>query len=328
MPASPKLAFLGIAERASVVREGDSPLLKYHLIGLKSFLPFFCYPAGLGGLHFVFAVKHLTQGPDLRISIRSESGQEIGWISIALAPLSMPPTPPLTGIANQPVVLGLPEAWSLFVTQFDNPAQPILPAPGRYLVYQGTTGETEELIGEFYCVVFDPPPLTAERVAAIKSDPRAMKAVRATVSCRECHSKVQIYAALERSSAIEAEGYTWYTEVPDTFLCSCGKTVMDLRTARKNLFGYLGEVYSAEQVLNYVPLYERTVLDNLRREFIHLLNSNPDKEEIMQQFLENNPILLRQFPAVRILFKPPILTRSRIPLRPAAQNVVAGRAGS
>jgi len=219
------------------------------------------------------------------------------------------PTPTLTSIANQPVVLGLPEAWSLFVTQVNNSPRPMmLPAPGRYLVYQGTTKETEELIGEFCCFAFDPPPLTAERVAAIKSDPHAMKAVRLTVSCTECQSKVQMYAALERTSAIEAEGYTWYTEIPDTFLCSCGKSVFDLRITRKNLFGYLGEVYNAEHILSYVPLYERSVLDNIRSEFTHLLNSNT-KEEIIQQFLENNPILLHQFPAVRILFKPPILTR-------------------
>src|SRR5690242_8801117 len=131
MPASPKFIFLGIAERASVVREGDSPLLKYHLIGLKSVLPFFCYPAGVAGLHFVFAVRHLAPGPDLRISIRSELRQEIGWIGIALAPLAMPASPPLTSISNQPVVLSLPEAWSLVVTQFNNPAPPVLPAPGR-----------------------------------------------------------------------------------------------------------------------------------------------------------------------------------------------------
>jgi hypothetical protein len=73
-------------------------------------------------------------------------------------------------------------------------------SPGRYFLYQGATEDTENLIGEFCCIAFDPPPLTAERVAAIKSDPGAMKAVRVDVFCRECQSKIQMYAALVRSS--------------------------------------------------------------------------------------------------------------------------------
>jgi Domain of unknown function (DUF4263) len=312
MPATPELVFLGIAERASAVREGDSTLLKWHLIGLKSFLPSFCYPAALLGLNFVFAIRYLAPGPDLRISIRSGSRQEIGFFNIALAPEATPPTPPLTSMSGQRLIFSLPEAWSPVVAQFNGPSPLVFlgpgRCPGRYLLYQGATEGTEKLIGEFYCIAFDPPPLTPERIAAIKSDPRAMKAVRATVFCEECQSKIQMYAALERSPALEAEGYTWYTDLPDTFRCSCGKSDIDLRSIRKNLFGYLGEVYTSDQTLNYVPLYENTTLDNIRKEFTHLLNINP-KEEIIQKFLENNPILFRQFPAEKILFKPPILTR-------------------
>jgi hypothetical protein len=42
-------------------------------------------------------------------------------------------------------------------------------------------------------------------------------------------------------------------------------------------------------------------------EFMRLLQSH-QREEVFQKFIEENPILLRQFPAVQILFKPPILT--------------------
>ena len=286
MPAAPELVFLGIAERASAVREGDSTLLKWHLIGLKAFLPSFCYPAFLMGTHFVFAVRHLVQGPDLRICIRSESRQEIGFFNIALVLEAIPPTPPLTGVSGQRLIFALPEAWSPVVAQFNGPSPLVFPAPGRYLIYEGATEDTEKLIGEFYCIAFDPPPLTTERVAAIKSDPRAMKAIRITLSCKECQRKIQMYAALERSSPLEAEGYTWYTDLPDAFRCSCGKTDIDLRSTRKNLFGYLGEVVSVpDQALNYVPLYEKTTLDNIRREFVHLLNITP-KEEVVQNSLK------------------------------------------
>ncbi len=308
MPATPELVFLGIAERASAVREGDSTLLKWHLIGLKSFLPSFCYPAPLLGLNFVFAIRHPVQGPDLRISIRSEARQEIGFFNVTFTPEAIQPTPPLTSMSGQGLIFSLPEAWSVAVAQFNGQSPMVFPGPGRYLLYQGTTEDTEKLVGEFCCIPFDPAPLTEERIAAIKSDPRAMKAVRFTVSCKECQSKIQMYAGLERNPTLEAEGYTWYTELPDTFRCSCGKIDIDLISTRRNLFGFLGEISTPNQIFNYVPFYEKTTLDNIRKEFLHLLNINP-KEEVMQKFLENNPILFRQFPAERILFKPPILTR-------------------
>jgi hypothetical protein len=189
MPATPELIFLGIAERASVVREGDSPLLKWHLIGLKGILPLFCYPAPLTGLHFVFAVRHLVQGPDLRMTIRSVSRQEIGFFNIALAQEATPPTPPLTSMGGHLMVLTLPEAWSPVVVEFRGPSPLIFLSPGRYFLYEGATEDTEKLIGEFCCIAFDPPPLTAERVAAIKSDPRAMKAVRTWVLVRSVRAK-------------------------------------------------------------------------------------------------------------------------------------------
>ena len=40
---------------------------------------------------------------------------------------------------------------------------------------------------------------------------------------------------------------------------------------------------------------------------MHLLDSH-QREEVFQKFIEDNPILLRQFPAEQILLKPPILT--------------------
>lgn len=77
---------------------------------------------------------------------------------------------------------------------------------------------------------------------------------------------------------------------------------------RKNLFGLLGAKRTSDQTISYIRLYEQSTLDNLRFEFVRLLDTSP-KEEFLQKFIEDNPILLRQFPAERILFKPPLLTR-------------------
>ena len=41
---------------------------------------------------------------------------------------------------------------------------------------------------------------------------------------------------------------------------------------------------------------KRAVLENLRVEFINLVNGDPPEESI-QEFIEKNPILLHQFPS-------------------------------
>lgn len=310
-PTSAEVAFLGIAERASAVREGNSNLLKWHVIGLKNILPFFCYPTIVNGLNFVFAVRGFLYDQEVRINIRCETGEQIGFFNIGLSlNQTNPPAPPLTNISNERVFFATPAAWTPVALQFNAPRPLIFFRPGRYSLYQqGSADDDETLIGAFYCATFDPPPLTAERIAAIKSDPRAAKAVRILMKCNVCAGELLAYAALEHNAALEAEGAVWYADLPDSYLCSCGNLNIDLKIARKNMFGFLGKSYATDQSLvNFIPLYERSTLENLRKEFVHVLNSNP-KEEKMQKFIEDNPILLRQFPATRILFKPPILTR-------------------
>jgi vesicle coat complex subunit len=49
------------------------------------------------------------------------------------------------------------------------------------------------------------------------------------------------------------------------------------------------------------------MLLEIRRLFVQLLDRNPPEEEI-QKFIQDNPVLLHQFPAERLFFKPAILT--------------------
>jgi hypothetical protein len=77
---------------------------------------------------------------------------------------------------------------------------------------------------------------------------------------------------------------------------------------RRNLHAFLGQSSGGDLGdVNFVPLYERGSLDTTRTEFARLLESDP-KEEVLQTFIENNPILLHQFPSQRLFSKPKILT--------------------
>jgi hypothetical protein len=92
------------------------------------------------------------------------------------------------------------------------------------------------------------------------------------------------------------------------FNCACGKTTLDLSTVKRNFFALLGGQYSLTEELSLTPQYEHNALRNLCQEFGKLIDTNPP-EETLQKFIEHNPVLLHQFPAERLFFKPPILTK-------------------
>jgi hypothetical protein len=178
--------------------------------------------------------------------------------------------------------------------------------PGRHLITFG-----DEIIGELYFVVVEPEPLTVERIAAIKSDPKASKAVRITIGCKKCPSQLKLYSALETSKSLEKEGFIVNTSAPDEFTCECASTKIDAKILKRNLHALLGNRAREGEEMSYVKMYERSVLERIRSEFCKLLAGNP-KEEKIQKFIEQNPVLLHQFvPSSddRIVFKPKFSTK-------------------
>ncbi len=151
-------------------------------------------------------------------------------------------------------------------------------------------------------------PLTSERIAAIKSDPTATKAVRIIYTCNECKDEMKAYAALERDDKQEGEGYMWYENIDDVFSCSCGKSNINNTYIKRNLHSLLGQSKREGGQFGYVPLYERGALEQILHDFKALIKEN-SKEENLQKFIQNHTIVLHQFPAERILFKPPLLNK-------------------
>jgi len=305
-PVHTEVAFLGIAERSSVIRDGMLEAVKWNILGLKPILTFNFFPANLSGVHLVFAFRHL-QETQLRFSIRLENGDEIGGIEIGSTAVPTPLPLPATATRQHSLTYLPPDGWSLMVFVLPQAPPVTMMGPGRYLVTRLTPDGAGETVGEFLVGLVEPQPLTAEHIAAIKSDPRALKAVRVVLSCKKCHAECRAYAGLDRSENLEKEGFVWYADLSEQFQCACGATLVDLASMRRNLYAPLGNFSPAAEPADYIPLYEAASLDNTRTEFMRLLDSH-QREEVFQKFIEDNPILLRQFPAEQILFKPPILT--------------------
>jgi hypothetical protein len=299
--------FLGVAERASIVHDSGTILLKWNLLGLKSVILANFLPLRLSGLRWIFAIRFEDIRDSFGIRITDSDGAEVGSMKIQTA--AGDPREPLIQKSGDSHVLTLMlplYGYAIVALSFGETAI-IAQKSGRYRVLHTGT-EQEELVGEFEIALVDPAPLTPERIAAIKSDPAAAKAAKAELGCKNCPTKLQIYVALDPSTQIESEGYTWYQNIPDQFQCQCGKTSYSLLSMKRNLFAILGHRLFRDENAIFEPLYQEATLNNVRLELLKLIDKKP-REESIQQFIQENPIVLHQFPSEKIFFKPPILTK-------------------
>jgi hypothetical protein len=112
---------------------------------------------------------------------------------------------------------------------------------------------------------------------------------------------------VQKVIAQEQKGFTYYKELPDTFVCDCGKTKFGLEYLRIGMHGFLNRDagFSVGQ-LSYVQQYARSQLTDISGSFLKLLRTEK-KEEAIQKFLEKNKVLFARFHARKLFLKPRIL---------------------
>ena len=301
---SPQVVFLGFCERAQYVRDGNTNVFKWNVLGLRNIVLSYIYPLIFDGWTVGFAVPPSAAQKETKIRLVGDNGKEVGTLNLSSEVVTTE-SDETDSRRSTPRIWAPEHGW---LTVFLPLAETgwIVPTPGNYYLEQ-FSDDINIRIGIVQFALIDPVPLTPERVAAIKTEPNASNAVRLEFACKNCPSKYRTYAALERSQTSENEGWIWFEDSPDAFDCECGKTRMDLQYIRRNLHGLLGRRRRDSDQLSFMPMYEKASLETTRTSFSQLVSRNP-REELLQQFVDENPILLHQFPAERIIPKPPILT--------------------
>jgi len=202
-------------------------------------------------------------------------------------------------------VLAAEGGWSFLTVDIDAP-DIILRGPASYRFVLADDPQQRSL-GTFRTAVLSAGPLTPARIAAIRSDPRASKAVRVEFACKNCKDRVGAYVALDRQERQETDGYIWYQNLPSEFACTCGGARFSLEIVRANLHALLGRRMGAEGLISAWPLYERSALETVRRNFAELLREGC-AEELLQKYIEENPIVLHRFAPTHLFFKAPVLS--------------------
>jgi hypothetical protein len=303
-PANPSAAFLGFCHRASQVREGNTDVLSWNILGLGQVILSHILPLTLDGWFIGLAFQGTIENISVRFRISDDLGGTVGTYQLSFTRKA--PDDGSSVLQEFGPLLGMPRhGWTTAFLPLKDVGW-VFYKPGAYYL-ELFADETWSRIGTFMIVVVDPLPLTPERITALKSEPNTARFVRIELGCKFSASKCRVYTALEKNELQKGEGWTWYEEIPSEFRCECEKTVIDLQYIRRNLFGLLGRPILPINTVDFVPMYHAASLRSIFNGFAKLISNNP-AEEILQQFINENPVLLHQFPSNRILVKPKILT--------------------
>jgi hypothetical protein len=309
---STKVIFLGLAERVDPTYDGRVELHKWNVIGLRNVIASPIYPCRLSGWQMAIAVSVDDLQAQYNLELVAQDGSIVGTIAVTPEVFTSPEA--LDSIVGSPstqamAVQLLPQkGWSLlFLALGDTPIA--VPAPGVYDLVE-VRADQRELAGQIIFALFNPEPYSIDQLIAIRSNPYASKAVRLELGCQRCPSKLRAYSALEKLSAEGEEGYSWYQDLPEEFICECKATKINLSSIRRNLFVFLGrDTKRQAQVVKFVPQYGHGMIRNIQLAFIKLLEKKGLVEEEIQKFIEGNPITLHQFTALRILWKPSLFNQ-------------------
>lgn len=309
--SAPTVAFLGICERASFVREGHPLIWRHNLIGLRQALVSYFYPSSARGWYMVLACYDPQVFTQAHLRLVDDTGDELVKLDLAIEHRGT--ESPAEGSREQRTWRMVPQAPSWFLTHFALD-QLVIHRSGSIRVMLGTDGAREEAcIGEIFCAQVEPPPLTPDRIAAIRADPRASKHVRVALGCKKCSARLFVVAGVQRPTDLDGVENVWYEEAPTSWQCQCGHSNIDLTSIRRNLHGALGSpiptgVSGSGTDLTLIRMYTKGALTDVCGEFGALLDDSPPEAEV-QQFLEQNTVFLHRFGPIRIKPKAPILTK-------------------
>jgi len=302
----PRVAFLGFCDRSVEVQKGSPPFWHQNLIGLSMSRVSYIFPFILRGMQVAIALFDARVGEEFTIRFRPTHKQDPIDLKVGIVAGDWLKST-AEGIKETALQKGecIP-GWLFRVYAY--PVDSLIHEPGECGVFL-VEPDQEILLGNALFCHAVVPPFTSDYIAAIRSDPLALKFVRIAVGCKLCDDHLRAYAGIERSPKSEGEGWAWYASLPDRFHCKCGNLDFSLTYIRTGLHGLLARRLSppTSSSVSGVRLYEKSALEEKCRELLALLHA-ATKEEELQIFLSNNQIFFHIFLPVKLMSKKPVLT--------------------
>ena len=151
----------------------------------------------------------------------------------------------------------------------------VVPEPQTLSVYY-EENSIEQSLGFFVLGLLEVPMPTPERIAALKSDPRANKVAMIRLGCKTCDSHLSIYAAIEKKGDPPKDAI-WYQDLGEIFECTCGSTRFPLKYIRQNMHGLL-----VDQTFPFGSVHLQLCM-NSKHCSKHIRHSDVDRKELYRR---------------------------------------------
>lgn len=305
--------FLGVCESALI--KGDGVSQDFYGVSDLLAMPFF--PQSLKGALLLLGFPQTLIDKPVRIIIRNEENPaEKAWSDLHTK---------LTRGDRQKVRINgfekhsSPEGtWLLLYPGMPYKLVPI-PCPplfvtkpcGIEVIAELENGDSQ--IGVFRCEFCPSPPISPEERSAIMSRTSAVAVMWFGLQCKKCQERVEYYLPLDQKSRAsnDAKGGIFLLTAPDEWNCKCGAAKIPLIYLKQGLHEIFrrASVERGKKELRFVPLYQRGAIAAIKAKYQKILVDNADDEELVQRFIEANPILWNFLAPVRIWKKPSIVTK-------------------
>jgi len=298
-----RIAFFGWCDGASETPFLAPNVTQRSIKGLSQVIASHIYPLSLRSNIPVFAVYRPSVGESFRLIFRDSNSTEAFFFEFTFGAAERVHADGTTSQVQPGTTL---PGWTLHTAPVE--ASPLVKEPGTYQVFH-RTAQGEVHIGEVLFVHIPVAEFTPEDIAAIRSDPFALRIIRIGIDCSICKKSLRAYTGLERNEKLETEGWVRDTNLPDQFRCDCGASSFSLLYLKTGLRGLLRRrsLPVATTDFESIRLYEKTALEEKCREFKKLLEED-GPEERLQDFLEKNLIFFARFNPQRLMTKSPVLS--------------------
>jgi hypothetical protein len=313
--------FVGVTNRAQ--RRGAV----LDLLGLGHVLPLTVLPHSLGDLQTVFAVPTETshkraETAKIHITMRDKTyPHNIATLDLQIDAQSTAPDPDSASktnkILNMLQLVSVQGPSGVLTPQYQLitlPSPPLVVTEPTEVHVEVQFPDSPPAAGDFICTFVESPHLTEEERRAIMSRPEAYRELRVQVQCTPCRDEISFHLALdpERRERVFDQKAIWLRDAPDVWKCQCGRTVIPTRYMRIGLPNLFRRAPKCPGPISFsfTRLYERAGVAKVEEEYRALLTRSPAEEEV-QCFLENHSLLWGFLSPIKILHKPPILTRKK-----------------
>ncbi len=286
------LAFLGLSVGAAPLSADEIPVqgsrLPLETTTLTKSIVHFFYPLFLANWHVALALR---SGREIkgRLLFRAAGGPTIFEKTVTLG-----------------ADTGLDEWTTLtFQAQSDDEFVAVM-QPGLCRLWLEVDSVAVQL-GRVTFAYRPAPDLTEDERDGLLANPTAHHAIALKLEDRITKQSIVAYCALDRSLQPDFDpNAIWYRDLPDEFPQSVGPPV-PLRYLRESMHGLLRTRLGGVQGRSLYSAYQ---VQRILERFCHLIAQDVSEEEV-QNYIEQNPILLAPFAPSRVFRKPPILNKYR-----------------